>query len=249
MADYRRAAYLALLLLPKVPLMVRVVVLHVLRLSEAARYTDLRTELTVAVLRALMAPSRPRSISAVQRMSTHDAGVKGRVWVSRYAAAPPEGEDERAAVRDAVFEAIHAISDPTLPKPDLSSSSPDLVAVEAEWTGYRAGVADDQELPPVGERDRFAQMMDEVSHPTTVLYLHGGAFYMCDPASHRATTTKLARLTGGRCYSVRYRLAPQHPFPAALLDALVSYLALLYPPPDAYHEAVRPEHLVIAGDR
>jgi len=82
-----------------------------------------------------------------------------------------------------------------------------------------------------------------------IFYLHGGGFYLCDPATHRLTTKKLAKLTGGRCYSVRYRLAPQHPFPAALLDLLVSYLTLLYPPPGAFHEAVRPETLALAGDR
>ncbi|KAF7542430.1 hypothetical protein G7046_g10167 [Stylonectria norvegica] len=91
--------------------------------------------------------------------------------------------------------------------------------------------------------------MHECTQPTTtVLYLHGGAYYLCDPASHRPTTKKLAQLTGGRCYSVRYRLAPQYPFPAALLDAFVSYFTLLYPPPDAYHEPVMPEHIVFAGD-
>ena len=71
--------------------------------------------------------------------------------------------------------------------------------------------------------------MKECKSPVTVLYFHGGAYYLLDPSTHRPTTKKLAKLTGGRCYSVRYRLAPQNPFPAALLDALVSYLTLLYP--------------------
>ena len=48
---------------------------------------------------------------------------------------------------------------------------------------------------------------------------------------------------------MRYRLAPQHPFPSALLDALVSYFTLLYPPPGSIHEAVPASDIVFGGDR
>ena len=70
-----------------------------------------------------------------------------------------------------------------------------------------------------------------------------------DPATHRPLTKLIAKLTGGRVYSVRYRLAPQNPFPSALLDALVSYFTLLYPPPGAVHDAVASENIVFGGDR
>lgn len=69
-----------------------------------------------------------------------------------------------------------------------------------------------------------------------------------DPATHRFTTSALAEKSGGRCFSVRYRLSPQNMFPAALLDALVSYLALLSPPLGSFHEAVPASRIVIAGD-
>ena len=69
-----------------------------------------------------------------------------------------------------------------------------------------------------------------------------------DPSSHRVPTSKLAKLTGGRCLSVRYRLAPQNPFPAALLDALMAYLSLLAPPPNAVHAPVPASKIVFSGD-
>jgi acetyl esterase/lipase len=47
---------------------------------------------------------------------------------------------------------------------------------------------------------------------------------------------------------VRYRLAPQYPFPAQLLDALISYLSLLSPPPGVPHGPVPAEHIVFGGD-
>ncbi|PUU76595.1 Alpha/Beta hydrolase protein, partial [Tuber borchii] len=62
----------------------------------------------------------------------------------------------------------------------------------------------------------------------------------CDPATHRA----LAR----RVFLLRYRLAPQNPFPAAIIDALISYLYLLYPPPGALHSPVPASKIIIAGD-
>lgn len=90
--------------------------------------------------------------------------------------------------------------------------------------------------------------MKEVNAPTTILYFHGGAHFLMDPCTHRKFTARLAKLTGGRCLSVRYRLAPQNPFPAGLLDALVCYFSLLYPPANAQYTAVKPQNIVFAGD-
>lgn len=242
-------AKMLLTLVGKLPLIARVALLHMLHMSPSAKYVDLRTELTVAVLRSFLTPSKPMSISTTQKMLNKDPGVKGRLWIATYTApVPPE-----PSIRDAVIRAVEDMrapnSDGTPPEPLKGFHWPDLIPVEAEWTGYRAGATANSRLPPISEADKYVEMMKEVQSQTTVLYLHGGAYYLMDPATHRPTTKKLAKLTGGRCYSVRYRLAPQHPFPSALLDALQSYLALLYPPKGAFHEPVQPENIVFAGDR
>lgn len=230
-----------LIILPTLPLIARTAILHLLRLSPTSRYLSLRTALFIVILRALLVPSRPQSVTTLQKISRKAPPVKGRIWISNYAApAPPE-----PSIRDALLSAIESLGGPL----DGAVRIPDLVAVEAEWTGYRPDVAPDAPLPAISERERYHEMMKNCTQPTTILYMHGGAYYLCDPATHRPTTKKLAQNTGGRCYSIRYRLAPQNPFPAALLDALVSYFTLLYPPPDAYHEPVKPEHIVFAGDR
>jgi len=70
-----------------------------------------------------------------------------------------------------------------------------------------------------------------------VLYLHGGAFCVGSPATHRALTAKLARDLGLPVFSADYRLAPEHPYPAALDDALAAYRALAADGP-----------VVVAGD-
>jgi hypothetical protein len=231
-------------LLPKLPLMARVIVTHGLHMSEPARYLDLRSDLIISVIRSLLEPTTPRTVTSTQNFSMRDGGIKGKMWISKFTApAPPE-----SSVQEELLALVDAMRDPLMPTSQTKRKTA-LVPVEAEWTGYREGVPAEEPQLDISERAKFGKMMDEVTHPTTVLYLHGGGFYLGDPATHRDTTKKLAKITGGRCYSVRYRLAPQHPFPAALLDALVSYMTLLYPPPGAYHDPVDPKHLVISGDR
>ncbi|KAH8919831.1 alpha/beta-hydrolase [Atractiella rhizophila] len=62
------------------------------------------------------------------------------------------------------------------------------------------------------------------------------------------TIWRHARKMGGRAFAVRYRLAPQFPFPCALADVLAAYLYLIRPPKDAKHRAIDPNKIVIAGD-
>ncbi len=73
---------------------------------------------------------------------------------------------------------------------------------------------------------------------TTLLYLHGGGFVGCSPRTHRSLTAALA-LQGLRVFVPDYRLAPEHPFPAAPLDAQAVWRAL---------RASHPGRLVVAGD-
>ena len=74
-----------------------------------------------------------------------------------------------------------------------------------------------------------------------LLYLHGGAFMVGSPRTHRAITSHLARQTGARVCALDYRLAPEHPWPAAADDALDAYRALL-------EQGQPPGKIVIAGD-
>ena len=55
-----------------------------------------------------------------------------------------------------------------------------------------------------------------------VLYLHGGGFTVGSPATHRALATHLAAAMGTRVHVLDYRLAPEHPHPAALDDVLAA---------------------------
>lgn len=60
----------------------------------------------------------------------------------------------------------------------------------------------------------------------TLLYLHGGAYCVGAPQGYRALTGRLALATALPVFAAHYRLAPEHPHPAALQDALAAYHAL-----------------------
>jgi acetyl esterase/lipase len=60
-----------------------------------------------------------------------------------------------------------------------------------------------------------------------ILYVHGGGFVSCSPGTHRPIAGRLARLCGCPVFSVDYRLAPEHRWPAAVADAAAAYRWLL----------------------
>jgi acetyl esterase/lipase len=106
-------------------------------------------------------------------------------------------------------------------------------------------------LPPRGTRfsagnsDRIPGEWVDASGPAreglTVLYLHGGGYCTGSPRTHRALTGHLAGRCAARVFAVDYRLAPEHPFPAALDDALRAYRGLIA-------QGIAPADIVIAGD-
>jgi len=74
-----------------------------------------------------------------------------------------------------------------------------------------------------------------------VLYLHGGGYQVGSPTSHRGLLAHLSRAAGAPVLAPEYRLAPEHPFPAALDDALAVWHALR----TGGHEAQR---IAVVGD-
>jgi epsilon-lactone hydrolase len=93
-----------------------------------------------------------------------------------------------------------------------------------------AGTAPAERLIPVDAPENFV-----------LLYFHGGGFIFCSLKTHRAMVARLALAGGTRAVSVDYRLAPEHPFPAALEDCLAAYRWLL-------QSGISPRRIVVAGD-
>ena len=77
------------------------------------------------------------------------------------------------------------------------------------------------------------------------LYIHGGAFMMGSPRSHRTLTTRFSELTGGAVLAIDYRLMPEHPRRACIDDCRTAYRWLLAHGPDG---AAPAQAIFVAGD-
>ena len=90
---------------------------------------------------------------------------------------------------------------PAYPKPeDITWEPLDAAGVPAEWV-----------IP------------DDCEPGRALVYLHGGGYATGTLESTRALCSHLARATRARLLAVDYRLAPEHPFPAAVDDAVAAY--------------------------
>jgi len=102
--------------------------------------------------------------------------------------------------------------------PEVALEIIDRPPVRGEW------------LRPVGADDAL------------VLYLHGGGYVIGSPRSHRHLAAAIASAGRMRAFVLDYRLAPEHPFPAALDDAVAAYRWLI----DA--QGIEPGRIVLVGD-
>ncbi|HEY1484846.1 MAG TPA: alpha/beta hydrolase [Micromonosporaceae bacterium] len=69
--------------------------------------------------------------------------------------------------------------------------------------------------------------IDGIDPRHVVLYFHGGVYVLGDAFQAAGLASQIGRRTGAKVISVDYRLAPEHPYPAAVDDALAAYEALL----------------------
>jgi len=97
------------------------------------------------------------------------------------------------------------------------------VAVNAD------GVKADRITSPAGQQDRH------------ILFLHGGGFVAGSPALYRGVTWRIAAAAQACVLAIDYRLAPEHPFPAALEDAVTAYRWLLT-------DGADPRRIAVIGD-
>jgi monoterpene epsilon-lactone hydrolase len=115
----------------------------------------------------------------------------------------------------AMFEQMVA----AFPAPAGVSSKPvDVGGIAGEWTT----------APGAGEEQ-------------TIYWLHGGGYCIGSINTHRALVAGISAASGARVLAIDYRLAPEHPFPAAVEDAVSGYLWLL-------STGVDPAQVIIGGD-
>jgi epsilon-lactone hydrolase len=141
--------------------------------------------------------------------------TKGIAAVRAHLAKLPPPDSLTLAERRAQYErAERAFPVP----PDVTVTRVTAPTIPAEWL-MRPGAREDAAL----------------------LYLHGGGYVIGSPRSHRHLAAAIGASAQTGVLLPDYRLAPEHPFPAAIEDAVVAYRWLL-------ERAVAPDRIVIAGD-
>jgi acetyl esterase/lipase len=99
---------------------------------------------------------------------------------------------------------------------------------EAMELGTQAFPALDLEIVEVDANGVPGEWVKPTSEEAgVILYLHGGAYVAGSPRTHRNLTTRLAEATNRRVLAIDYRMAPEHPHPAAVEDAVAAYRFLL----------------------
>ena len=83
--------------------------------------------------------------------------------------------------------------------------------------------------------------VDGIEPRHVVLYFHGGVYVMSDAFLAAGLASQVGRRTHAKVISVDYRLAPEHPYPAAVDDALAAYEALL-------QNGIAPSDIAFAGE-
>ena len=171
-----------------------------------------------------------------------DRGLTTSVPVDFVGRTPPSWQARRASaiVRKLIRQPLSRIND--LDKASVSSVRALFGATLLfQWLrtyGLR--------IKPVHEGVVHGEwVVPENPRPGALLYVHGGAYVACSPVTHRPITAALARLTGLPVFSLRYRRAPEHLYPAALIDTIAAYGWLLR---RLKEQKLDERSLVLAGD-
>ena len=106
-------------------------------------------------------------------------------------------------------------------------------------------------LIPLPENTKFERILaenvyaewitcGEVDTDKTFMFIHGGGYYRGSIAATRATVARISAEAKVRCLSIEYRLAPEHPFPAAIDDTYTAYNWLI-------KEGLKPKNIIVSG--
>ncbi len=127
----------------------------------------------------------------------------------------------------------------TLPAYSTMSLEECRAAYDKAELAYPIGA--DVTVEPIGGIPGERLTAKDARPGTAILYLHGGGYAIGSPRSHRHLAADLARAARTMVLLPDYRLAPEHPYPAAVDDALAAYRHLL-------DSGIAANRIVIGGD-
>jgi acetyl esterase/lipase len=199
-------------------------------------------------------PALSRQISGLERLvgcdllrrSTHrvELTLAGDALLDRARGLLSELDDAVQATRSVGGDLERRLAAVWEPINDLTAASPDLQALRdaGEQLHGQFELAPGMSVRPViaGGVPSLLVTPRPVERPT-ILLLHGGGFVMGSAFGYRHLASAIAAAADTGVIVPDFRLAPEHPYPAALEDALRTYVWML-------DSGVPPERIVVAGD-
>ena len=166
-------------------------------------------------------------------------------WLRRWVGPPRTLGDEVLDLRVQALMALNALGGiPPIHQSTVAAARSGLLATapvaeaplpDLEVTQVRLGGIPARSFRPTGLGARAPAL----------LYLHGGGFVIGSPESHHGTCAALAAAAGAVVFSLDYRLAPEHPAPAAAEDAVAGFRALVAA---AAELGIDPRRVAVGGD-
>ena len=201
----------------------------------------------------LSQPALSRQIRALERLvgcellrrTTHrvELTIAGEALLDRARRLLRDLDDAVATTQSVGGELAGRLAQLWQPLVELTSTDADIQQTRAAYEALHAEFS-----PPDGIAVRPANaggvpslLLGAGEEEPTLLYLHGGGFVLGSAFGYRPLAGALALAAGTGALVPEYRLAPEHPFPAALDDALRAYGWML-------ERGVPPEHVTLAGD-
>jgi monoterpene epsilon-lactone hydrolase len=138
---------------------------------------------------------------------------------------------------------LQAIIDVFRSRPVLGEFSIEELRAQMEADSTQFPLAPDVRCQPVAAGGVPAEWVTtpESVEERVIYYLHGGGYVAGSITTHREMASRLARAAKARVLLIDYQLAPEHPFPAAVEDAVAGYRWLL-------SSGVKPTRVAIAGE-
>jgi epsilon-lactone hydrolase len=197
------------------------------------RYFSFALFAVAALLSAQTAQQPTTAATAATRNSSY-IDAKGTAYITRVIPVPPDLSPEARA------SLMRQIPDQAPPEPlEHRRAATDVYTARAreEWTKLCPNTISETTMAGVPVRIVIPSNLAAGSRDKVLLNLHGGGFN-ADSGSY-TETIPIAGYTGMKVIAVLYRLAPEHPFPAAVDDAVAVYRELL--------KTYSPNHIVLYG--
>jgi monoterpene epsilon-lactone hydrolase len=202
----------------------------------------------------LSQPALSRQVRALERLvgcellrrSTHrvELTLAGEALLDRARRLIRDLEAAVAATQSVGGELARRVAQLYQPLAELAMADADIQQVRAAYETLHAEFSPPPEIavrPANADGVAALHVAAEPAQPPTILYLHGGGYMLGSAFGYRPLAGALAAAAQTGALVPEYRLAPEHPFPAALEDAVAAYRWLI-----EQHET--PGLVTLAGD-